>query len=49
MHSTTVCLPGAGIDRVAAVFDTCLGDHGIKPIAFLSVGGNNLPKVRSEV
>ena len=34
-----VCLPGMGIDRVAARLDTCLGDDGTKPIVILSVWG----------
>ncbi|MPC39292.1 hypothetical protein E2C01_032823 [Portunus trituberculatus] len=44
---TKVCLPGAGIERVSAQLDTCLAD-GTKLIVFLSVGGNDICKVRSE-
>ena len=44
----TVCLPGAGIGRVSARIDTCLEGNGNKPIIFLSAGGNDLGKVRSE-
>ncbi|MPC54582.1 hypothetical protein E2C01_048504 [Portunus trituberculatus] len=40
-------LPGAGIKRVSTQLDTCLAD-GTKPIVFLSAGGNDLCKVRSE-
>ena len=43
-----VCLPGAGIGRVTARIDTCLEENGNKPIVFLSAGGNDLGKVRSE-
>ena len=43
-----VCLPGAGIERVSARIDTCLEENGSKPIVFLSAGGNDLGKVRSE-
>ena len=43
-----VCLPGAGIGRVADRLDTCLENDGTKPIVFLSAGGNDLGKVRSE-
>ena len=43
-----VCLPGAGIGRVSARLDTCLEEDGTKPIVFLSAGGNDLGKVRSE-
>ncbi len=32
-----VCLPGAGIGKVADRLDTCLEKDGIKPIAFLNV------------
>ena len=45
---TTVCLPGAGIGRVSAKIDTCLKEHGSKPIVFLSAGGNDIGKVKSE-
>ena len=44
---TRVCQPGAGIDRVAAGLDTCLGDDGTKPIVVLSAGGMTF--VRSEL
>ena len=43
-----VCLPGAGIGKVADRIDTCLENGGTKPIVFLSAGGNDLGKVRSE-
>lgn len=45
---TTVCLPGAGIGRVSAKIDTCLKENGKKPIVFLSAGGNDIGKVKSE-
>ncbi|MPC42456.1 hypothetical protein E2C01_036078 [Portunus trituberculatus] len=44
---TRVCLPGAVIERISAQLDTCLAD-GTKPIVFLSAGGNDICKVRSE-
>ena len=43
-----VCLPRAGIGRVTARIDTCLEENGNKPIVFLSAGGNDLGKLRSE-
>lgn len=43
-----VCLPGAGIARVATRIDKCLEENGTKPILILSAGGNDLGKVRSE-
>ena len=33
-------VPDAGIDRVAARVDTCLGDDGTKLIVILSTEGN---------
>ena len=47
-NRTRVCLPGAGISRVSSRIDTCLEENGTKPIVFLSAGGNDLGKVRSE-
>ncbi|MPC45802.1 hypothetical protein E2C01_039507 [Portunus trituberculatus] len=44
---TRLCLPGAGIEGVNAQLDMCLVD-GTKPIVFLSEGGNDICKVRSE-
>ncbi|MPC66808.1 hypothetical protein E2C01_060961 [Portunus trituberculatus] len=44
---TRMCLLGTGIERVSAQLDKCLAD-GTKPIVFLSAGGNDLLKVRSE-
>ena len=44
-----VCLPGAGIGKVADRIDACWeNDDGTKPIVILSAGGNDLGKVRSE-
>ena len=45
---TTVCLLGAGIDRVAARLDMCFDDDGTKPIVILTASRNVLCKVKSE-
>ncbi len=43
-----VCLPWAGIGKVADRLDTYLEKDGTKPIVSPSAGGNDLGKVRSE-
>ncbi|MPC85954.1 hypothetical protein E2C01_080760 [Portunus trituberculatus] len=45
---TRVCLPGAGIEKISAQLDMCLKVDRTKPIVFLSTGGNDICKVRSE-
>ena len=47
-NRSRVCLPGAGIGRVSDRLDTSLKNDGTNPIVFLSAGGNDLGKVRSE-
>ena len=45
---TRVCFPGAGIGHVAERLDRVLSGEGTNPVVCLSVGGNDIGKVRSE-
>ena len=45
---TRVCFPGAGVEDVSDRLDRCMAGEGERPIVCLSVGTNDVGRVRSE-